>query len=103
VDVVTTSEVSVSVTVDDGRHLDALTDALGEFSEVTVEPQMALLCAVGDRLRSEPTIGARVLRVLEEVPLRMVSQAASRRNITVILRQADLSRAMHRLHEEFFA
>jgi aspartate kinase len=103
VDVVTTSEVSVSVTVDDRRNLDAITGALGEFAEVTVEPEMALLCAVGDRLRNEPAICARVLRVLEEVPLRMVSQAASRRNITVILRQADLSRAMHRLHEEFFA
>jgi aspartokinase len=41
--------------------------------------------------------------VLEEVPLRMISQAASRRNITVIMRQADLPHAMHRLHEEFFA
>jgi len=40
--------------------------------------------------------------VLEEVPLRMISQAASRRNITVILRQADLLHAMNRLHEEFF-
>jgi len=44
-----------------------------------------------------------VIRVLEEVPLRMISQAASRRNITVILRQSDLPHAMHRLHDEFFA
>ena len=103
VDVVTTSEVTVSVTVDDRRHLDAIVAALSEFAEVSVEPEMALLCAVGDRLRSEPTIAARVVGVLEEVPLRMISQAASRRNITVILRQADLPHAMHRLHEEFFA
>jgi aspartate kinase len=102
VDVVTTSEVSVSVTVDDRRHLEAITEALSEFAEVSTEPEMALLCAVGDRLRNEPEIGARVIRVLEEVPLRMISQAASRRNITVILRQADLAHAMHRLHEEFF-
>jgi len=40
--------------------------------------------------------------VLEEVPLRMISQAASRRNITVVLRQVDLAHAMERLHEEFF-
>jgi aspartokinase len=40
--------------------------------------------------------------VLEEVPLRMISQAASRRNITVVLRQSDLPHAMERLHEEFF-
>ena len=102
VDVVTTSEVSVSVTVDDRRHLEDIMGALSEFADVSAEPGMALLCAVGDRLRAEPGIGARVIRVLEEVPLRMISQAASRRNITVILREADLPHAMHRLHEEFF-
>jgi aspartate kinase len=102
VDVVTTSEVSVSVTVDDRRHLESIVEALSEFAEVSVEGDMALLCAVGDRLRTEPAIAGRVVRVLEEVPLRMISQAASRRNITVILRQADLPQAMHRLHQEFF-
>ncbi|MBI4887604.1 MAG: lysine-sensitive aspartokinase 3 [Acidobacteria bacterium] len=102
VDVVTTSEVSVSVTVDDRRHLDAIVEALSAFAEVAVEPEMALLCAVGDRLRGDPAIAPRVVGVLEEVPLRMISQAASRRNITVIMRQADLPHAMHRLHEEFF-
>jgi aspartate kinase len=102
VDVVTTSEVSVSVTVDDRRYVEAITEALSEFAQVSTEPDMALLCAVGDRLRDEPEIAARVIRVLEEVPLRMISQAASRRNITVVLRQADLPHAMQRLHEEFF-
>lgn len=102
VDVVTTSEVTVSVTIDDTRHLDAICQALSEFATVGVEPEMALLCAVGDRLRNEPEIAARAVGVFEEVPLRMISQAASRRNITVILRQADLPHAMHRLHEEFF-
>jgi aspartate kinase len=102
VDVVTTSEVSVSVTVDDRRYVEAIAEALSEFAQVSTEPDMALLCAVGDRLRDEPEIAARVIRVLEEVPLRMISQAASRRNITVVLRQADLPHAMQRLHEEFF-
>ncbi|MGE0446131.1 MAG: lysine-sensitive aspartokinase 3 [Vicinamibacterales bacterium] len=102
VDVVATSEVTVSVTIDDLRNLDAIVAALSEFATVTVERDMALLCAVGDRLRNEPEIAARAVGLLEEVPLRMISQAASRRNITVILRQADLPQAMHRLHEEFF-
>jgi aspartate kinase len=102
VDVVTTSEVSVSVTVDDAKALPAITEALSEFAEVSIERDMALLCAVGDRLRDEPEIAARVVGVLEEVPLKMISQAASRRNITVVLRQSDLGHAMERLHEEFF-
>jgi len=102
VDMVTTSEVSVSVTVDDIRHLNEIVEALNEFAEVSVERGMSLLCAVGDVLQDEPKIAARVVGVLEEVPLRMISQAASRRNITVVLRQADLPHAMERLHEEFF-
>ena len=103
VDMVTTSEVSVSVTVDDVRHLAEIEEALSEFAAVSVERNMSLLCAVGDVLQHEPEIAARVVGVLEEVPLRMISQAASRRNITVILRQGDLPHAMERLHEEFFS
>jgi len=102
VDVVTTSEVSVSVTVDDRRQLASIISALGALGTVAVEHDMALLCAVGDRLPREPGTSARVVAILEEVPLRMISQAASRRNITVILRQDDLPRAMGRLHEELF-
>ncbi|HEY1302014.1 MAG TPA: aspartate kinase [Vicinamibacterales bacterium] len=102
VDMVTTSEVSVSITVDDRRHLDAIVEAISEFAEVSVEREMALLCAVGDVLRDVPELSAKVIGVLEEVPLRMISQAASRRNITVVLRQSDLPHAMERLHEEFF-
>ena len=102
VDVVTTSEVSVSVTIDDERHLAAIAAALGGIGEVSIEREMALVCAVGDRLRNEPEIAARAVSVLEEVPLRMISQAASRRNITVVLRQVDLQHAMERLHAVFF-
>jgi len=102
VDMVTTSEVSVSVTVDDPRHLDGIVEALSGFADVSVVPKQALLCAVGDVLQDEPGLAARVIGVLEEVPLRMISQAASRRNITVVLGQEDLPHAMERLHEEFF-
>ncbi|MEQ1731771.1 MAG: lysine-sensitive aspartokinase 3, partial [Vicinamibacterales bacterium] len=102
VDVVTTSEVTVSVTVDDVRRVDAIVAALSEFATVSVDAGMALLCAVGDRLPNEPAIAARAVGVLEEVPLEMISQAASRRNITVVLREVNLEQAMRRLHEEFF-
>jgi aspartate kinase len=102
VDVVTTSEVSVSVTVDDDSRLEPLVDALQEFAEVRVERNMAILSAVGDSLRAEPRIASRVLGAIEEFPFRMVSQAASRRNVTVVLRDDDVAAAMARLHDRFF-
>ena len=102
VDVVTTSEVSVSVTIDDDARLDQIVEALREFAEVNVENGLAILCAVGDNLRSDPRIAARVVASLEGFPVRMVSQAASRRNVTIVLRDSDVADGMEQLHEEFF-
>jgi aspartate kinase len=102
VDVVTTSEVSVSVTVDNTRRLDDIISNLRNFAEVSTEREMAIVCIVGENLRSDPTLFARAVTSLEKVPLRLVSQAASRRNITFVLRDADVVQAMNLLHEQFF-
>ena len=102
VDVVTTSEVSVSVTVDDPRRLPAVIEALSEFADVARDDHMAIVCAVGDGLQQNPALAAQVLASLGDVPLRMVSQAASRRNITFVIREADLPTALGRLHQHFF-
>ena len=102
VDVVTTSEVSVSVTVDDTRRLDAILDNLHNFAEASCEQEMAIICAVGENLRADPTLFGRAVTALDRIPLRLVSQAASRRNITFVLRNADVPQAMMRLHETFF-
>jgi aspartate kinase len=103
VDVVTTSEVSVSVTIDDQRRLPAILEALSAFAQVEREDDMAIVCVVGDGLHDDPALGARVLASVGDVPLRMVSQAASRRNITFVIRAADLPVALGRVHEKFFA
>ncbi|HET7218157.1 MAG TPA: aspartate kinase, partial [Vicinamibacterales bacterium] len=103
VDVVTTSEVSVSVTIDDNRRLPEIAAALREFADVSIEPDMALLCAVGENLRADPACAIRMLAGLDGIPLRMVSQAASRRNVTVVIRDADVAAAMSRLHDAWFA
>jgi aspartate kinase len=102
VDVVTTSEVSVSVTVDDTRRLDAILDNLHSFAEASCEREMAIICAVGENLRIDTTLFGRAVTALDSIPLRLVSQAASRRNITFVLRDADVPHAMMRLHETFF-
>jgi aspartate kinase len=102
VDVVTTSEVSVSVTVDDTRRLEAILDNLHNFAEASCEREMAIICAVGENLRADSTLFGRAVTSLERIPLRLVSQAGSRRNVTFVLRDADVPHAMMRLHEAFF-
>jgi aspartate kinase len=102
VDVVTMSEVSVSVTIDDTRHLDAIAARLGRFAEVSVERRMAIVCAVGETLRVDPAIFHRAVTALADIPLRLVSQAAARRNITFVLRDVDVRAALMRLHDQFF-
>ena len=102
VDVVTTSEVNVSVTIDDPSHLAALVAEVSTFADVSTEPDMALLCVVGDSLQADATIFGRVFGALDGVACRMVSQSASRRNLTFVLHERDLTRAMTRLHGHFF-
>ena len=102
VDVVTTSEVSVSVTVDNAKRLDDVVANLRHFAEVIIEPDMAIVCIVGEGLRSDPALFSRAVIALDRVPLRLVSQAASRRNITFVIRDTDVLAAMHQLHEALF-
>ncbi len=102
VDVVTTSEVSVSVTIDDARLLPAITADLSGFADVSSESDLALICAVGDGLAADPAIASRLLSAIDGIPLKMVSQAASRSNVTIVVSAADLPAALNRLHDRFF-
>src|SRR5262249_25518524 len=69
VDVATTSEVSVSVTVDNPRRLDDIVANLRKFAEVNVESDMAIVCAVGENLRADPTLFGRAVTSLDRIPL----------------------------------
>jgi aspartate kinase len=103
VDVVTTSEVSVSVTIDDRRRLDEIVEALSTFADVQVQDDMAIVSVVGERLRTDAALGTRVIGALEGLPLEMVSRGGSRKNITVVVPDASAAVAMTRLHERFFS
>lgn len=102
VDVVTTSEVSVSVTVDDVRRLPAVIADLSVFADVTREDDMAVLCAVGEGIAGDATFVGELLNALGPVPIRMLSQAAERRNVTLVIADAELPAALARVHEAFF-
>jgi aspartate kinase len=103
VDVVSTSEVSVSVTIDDRAHLESIVASLSGFAEVSVSGGLALIAVVGEGYSADPSAFVRVVRALDGLPLRLVSQADARRNVTLVLDEAALRQAMTRLHAEFFA
>lgn len=102
VDAVTTSEVSVSVTIDDAAAIDAIEAELQPFADVRRTPDVALLCVVGERLRIDGGLCPAILESLGGLPLHMVSQAASRQNLTLVVDERDLPTAMSRLHARFF-
>ena len=103
VDVVTTSEVTVSVTVDDRRRLPAIVEALSQFADVESEHDMAIVCVVGEGLQTDPQLIGRVLQGIGSIPIRLVSQAASRSNVTFVIRETELGEALGRLHSAFFS
>src|SRR5579875_2188947 len=102
VDMLATSEVSVSMTIDNIRALASIRAELETFSEVSVETDQSIVCLVGDNLRHTPGVAARIFGALKDVNVRMVSQGASLLNFSLVVAAADLRRAVESLHAEFF-
>ncbi len=102
VDMLATSEVSVSLTVDNASRLPEICAALRPFAEVSVENEQALVCVVGDNLRYTPGVAARVFGALQDVNVRMISQGASLLNLSFVVAAEDLRKAVTSLHREFF-
>ena len=97
-----TSEVSVSLTIDNTSALPAIRAELETFAEVLIESDQAIVCLVGDNIRSSPGVAARVFSAVEHVNIRMISQGASLLNISFVIAAADLAHAVESLHREFF-
>ena len=103
VDVVTTSEVSVSMTLDNTERLDAIKRDLSGIGEVTVERRKAIVCVVGDNLKFTPGVAGRLFQAIEGTNVNMISQGASEINLTFVIDESDVDRVVRRLHDEFFA
>jgi aspartate kinase len=103
VDVVSTSEVSVSVTAETNEAIPALAADLAKLADVKYEGRKAIVCLVGESLRDTPGIAAKVFGILEDVKIRMISQGASEINLTFVIEEDDAAEVVRRLHHEFFA
>ncbi len=103
VDMVATSEVSVSLTIDQTQSLGEITAELGRIADVSVVQGQAIVCLVGDAIRDTPGVASRAFAALREINIGMISQGASRRNLSVVVSEESLVPALERLHEEFFS
>ena len=103
VDMVSTSEVSVSLTVADRENLPAICEEVQQFAELSVEDEHAIVCLVGENIRHTPGIAGRAFQVLRTKNIRMISQGASLLNLGFVIAEADLGEAVAALHKEFFS
>ena len=102
VDVVSTSEVSVSLTVDSNESIPALAADLEQLADVKYEGRKAIVCLVGENLREIPGIAAHVFGELGDVKIRMISQGASEINLTFVIDEDQVPSVVQRLHKAFF-
>ena len=102
IDMVSTSEVSVSVTVDSNEQLPAICDDLSKIADVKYEGRKALVCLVGEDIRGHNGIAGRVFSAVSHVNLRMISQGASEINMSFMIEEEDVEEAIRSLHKAFF-
>lgn len=94
IDMIATSEVAVSLTIDCTEQLDNILKDLEKYGTIEVDRNMAIICIVGDCSAGKSGLGAQVLTALAEVPLRMISYGGSEHNISVLVKEEDKKKAM---------
>jgi aspartate kinase len=102
VDMVSTSEVSVSLTVDSNEQLPELAAELSKLADVTYEGRKALICMVGGNIRGQNGIAAQVFHAVRHINVRMISQGASEINMSFMIDEDDVDEAVRSLHAAFF-
>jgi aspartate kinase len=102
VDMVSTSEVSVSVTVDSNESIAAIAADLGKLADVKYEGRKAIVCLVGENIRNTPGVAAKVFGAIPDVNIQMISQGASEINISFVIDESDVPQVVSRLHQAFF-
>ena len=102
IDMICTSEVGVSVTVDNVKYLNEIVDDLKKYGTVTVDRDMCIVCVVGDLDWENVGFEARALDAMHDIPVRMISYGGSNYNISFLIRESDKKRALQSLSDTLF-
>jgi aspartate kinase len=99
---ITTSEVGVSLTIDNTKNLTEIVEELKKFGTVTVEENMVIICVVGDMDYENVGFQAKVVNALKEIPVRMISYGGSNYNVSFLVKSEDKKRALNALSDSLF-
>lgn len=102
IDMITTSEVAVSITIDERQHLDEILKELNSFGTVEVDHDQTIVCVVGDFGAEKHGFAARVLEAIKHIPLRMISYGGSSYNISLLVKTEDKVEVLRSLHNRLF-
>ncbi len=102
IDVISTSEVSIALTLDNAAAVDKIVPELERLGEVEVEPGYAVICVVGEGLRASTGLASKIFSTIDNVSIALVSHGASAVNLTFVVREDDVSDVIRKLHGEFF-
>jgi aspartate kinase len=102
IDMITTSEVGVSVTIDNPKHLDEIVRDLKKYGTVTFDEDMVIICVVGDLEWDNIGFEANIIHALKDIPVRMISYGGSNFNVSLLVKSSDKIRALQALSEHLF-
>ena len=102
IDMVTTSEVGVSVTIDNRKHLEEIVDNLKKYGTVTVDDNMVIVCVVGDLDWENLGFESKIVQSMKDIPVRMISYGGSNYNVSLLVRASDKQRALQALSDNLF-
>jgi aspartate kinase len=101
IDMITTSEVAVSVTIDDTTNLAQITAELKKYGTVEIDQEQSIICVVGDFIKQDKGVALKVFNCLGETPLRMISYGGSDHNISLLVNTSEKEQALVQLNQLF--
>lgn len=102
IDMLATSEIGVSLTIDNTKHLAEIVDDLKKYGTVAVDNDMAIISIIGDAEWQSPGLVSSILNAVKEIPIRMVSYGGSNYNFSFLVRRIDLKKSLQLLNSHLF-
>lgn len=102
IDMITTSEIAVSLTIDDDKHLEAILEEVKRFGVVEVDQDQSIICVVGNNVMYEQGITHKVLEALDDIAIRMISFGGSKNNISFLVNKEDKASTLKKINQSIF-